>query len=355
MKHFFRVCTLTAVCLGTVAAADVITMKNGDRLTGTIIKADGKTIVLKSEYAGQVTLPWEAVAGITAATPVYVGLKDGNVLMGALSLLGEKVEVASKETGTVPANRSVITYIRSSDEQAAWQQEIDRYRNPRLVDLWTGFLDIGISQARGNASTSNLATSASAIRATTRDKIAVGFTSLYATATTPEQVSVTTANAVRGGVKYELNLTPRIFTFASADLEYDEFQKLDLRFAPAWGLGHHVWKADRGFFDWQAGASLNREFFSTGLKRTSGEVLLGQEFLYRLTQRMNFREKMLLFPNVSDRGDYRVNLDLSADAALWRWFGWHITLSDRLLSAPVPGRKKNDVLLTTGFRLTFAK
>ncbi len=344
-----------AVCLGSSAAADVVTMKNGDRLTGTVVKADGKVLILKSEYAGQITLRWDAVAGITAGPSIYVGLKDGNVLMGALSLLGEKAEIANKETGTVPASRDVIAYIRSSDEQTAYQQEIDRYRNPRLVDLWTGFVDLGISQARGNANTTNLATTASAVRATTRDKIGVQFTSLYATANTPENLSVVTANAIRGGLKYELNLSPAIFTFASADLEYDEFQNLDLRFAPAWGLGHHVWKADRGFFDWQAGASLNREFFATGLKRTSGEMLLGQELLYRLTEKVTLREKMLVFPNLTEGGDYRANLDLSAETALWRWFGWHITASDRLLSAPMPGRRKNDILLTTGFRLTFAK
>ncbi|MBV9397547.1 MAG: hypothetical protein JO062_06190 [Bryobacterales bacterium] len=41
--------------------------------------------------------------------------------------------------------------------------------------------------------------------------------------------------------------------------------------------------------------------------------------------------------------------------ALRKWFGWQFTASDRYLSNPDVGRKKNDVLFATGLRLTFAK
>jgi hypothetical protein len=35
--------------------------------------------------------------------------------------------------------------------------------------------------------------------------------------------------------------------------------------------------------------------------------------------------------------------------------GLHVTASDRFLSNPVQGRQRNDLLISTGFRLTFAK
>ena len=40
------VCAAVFLSLATVAAADQVTLKNGDRLTGTIVSADGKTLVL---------------------------------------------------------------------------------------------------------------------------------------------------------------------------------------------------------------------------------------------------------------------------------------------------------------------
>ena len=38
-------------------AADQITLKNGDRLTGLVVKSDEKELVFKSDYAGEVKVP----------------------------------------------------------------------------------------------------------------------------------------------------------------------------------------------------------------------------------------------------------------------------------------------------------
>jgi hypothetical protein len=42
------------LCLfaGSVVA-DQVTLKNGDRLTGTIVKSDAKTLLIKTEFAGE--------------------------------------------------------------------------------------------------------------------------------------------------------------------------------------------------------------------------------------------------------------------------------------------------------------
>jgi len=60
-------------------------MKNGDRLSGAIVKYDGKNLILKSEFAGQVTIPWDAVTAITSSDPLNVGLKDGQMLVGVVT------------------------------------------------------------------------------------------------------------------------------------------------------------------------------------------------------------------------------------------------------------------------------
>jgi putative salt-induced outer membrane protein YdiY len=331
------------------AFADQITLKNGDRLTGAIVKSDAKELIFKSDLAGEVKIAWDSVAAVTASS-VYVGVKGGQVAVGELALSGGAAEVRTAQTGVVKADRANVEYIRSRQEQTTFE----RYVNPRIGDLWAGYVDLGLSVTRGNAVTSNLATGAQAIRKTNRDKIDVHFTSVYASNRT-SGLSLVTANAIRGGVAYNLNLSPDVFAFASTDLEYDEFQGLDLRVAPAGGLGWHAWKTDRGRFDVNAGASLDREFFIDGVTRTSGEALLGQESFYKLNSRVSLAEKLAFFPNLTDRGAYRLNFDASLNTAMWKWLGWQFSVSDRLLSDPLPGRKKNDLLFTTGIRLTFAR
>jgi small nuclear ribonucleoprotein (snRNP)-like protein len=139
--------------LSTALLADQITMKNGDRLSGSIVKYDGKNLILKSEFAGQVTIPWDAVTAITSSDPLNVELKDGQKLVGVVTTSDGKFTVATKDTGSVIAARENIVVIRSKDEQAAYDADADHSRNPRLIDLWTGFLDIGYATTRGNTDT----------------------------------------------------------------------------------------------------------------------------------------------------------------------------------------------------------
>ena len=348
--NILRLLTLTLIFCSLALFADQITMKNGDRFTGAVIKLDGKNLVFKSDYAGDIAVPWDAVAAISSTMPLSITLQDGQLVVGQVTTSDNKFVIQTRDTGTVTASREAVQMVRSQAEQS----EADRYRNPRITDLWAGFLDFGYAATRGNSSTNNLNVSATATRATTRDKIEADFTSLYASNGTTGK-SVVTANAIRGGIAYSLNLTPRTFVFGSLDLEYDQFQDLDLRFAPAGGFGFHAIKTKDTLFDVFGGGSLNREFFSNGLDRTSGEVLVGEELTYKMSSITSLHERLSFFPNISRIGDYRANFDLSTATTIKKWLAWQITASDRLLSDPLPGRKTNDFIFTTGLRITFAK
>ena len=348
----FRTFVLVAWMCGALWG-DQVGLKNGDRLTGAVIKSDGTHLTLKSSVIGTVNIPWEAVNTIASDTPLHVTLKSGQVLVGSVTTQDDRLVIENRDTGIVMAPKEAVRGIRSRDEQAAYEAEIVRLRNPGLLDLWNGFLSAGLSTSRGNAETANVNLGASAIRTTKRDKIAVNFNSLYSSNSTTGRTLVT-ANAMRGGVKYDLNISDRMFVFGFTDLEFDEFQKLDLRFVPGGGAGYHVLKTQNTQFDVQGGASLNKEFFSTGVHRSSPEGLLGQEFVHKINSITSIRQKATVFSNLG-AGTYRVNLDLAAVTGIAKWLGWQVAVSDRFLSNPVPGLKRNDLLMTTGLRITFAK
>lgn len=344
---------VAVLLLAPFALADQVTLKNGDRLTGTVIKYDGKNLTFKSDLAGQVTIGWDSVTGVTSTNPLNVGIKGGQMVVGPVTTGPDgRLQVATQAAGTVAAAHDSIEVIRNKDEQAAYDAQIDHYRNPRLVDLWTGSLDLGYAQSHGNSNTENFTINALADRATSRDKIEVHYTEIFAK-TDATGSSVTTANAKRGGISYSLNVQPRLFVFGSTDLETDQFQALDLRFSPAGGAGYHVVKNDKTAFDAMLGASLDREFFSTGLDRTFGEVLLGEELTHKFSATSQLHEKLSFYPNLSDTGQFRMNFDSTFATAIRKWLSWQISFSDRYLSDPLPGFKTNDVLFTTGVRLNF--
>ncbi|HEY2930963.1 MAG TPA: DUF481 domain-containing protein [Acidobacteriota bacterium] len=331
--------------------ADQIHLKNGDRLTGSIVKLDQTKLSIKSELAGDLTVPWDAVDRLTSSQPLYLSLSDGQVIVGTVGGADGNIEVQTQQAGTVSVSKGVVRTIRSQGEQSAYEANTERMRNPKLGDLWSGFADAGLSLSRGNADITTLAAGMKAVRATSRDKITTYFTSLSAR-TKASGRSLTTADAIRGGARYDFNLSSKLFAFGLTDLEYDKLQKLDLRSVVAGGLGFHVLKTEKTLLDIFSGGAFNQEFF-TDVTRRSAELLLGEELSHKLTRSMSLTQRGVFYPNLSETGEYRLAFDASAVTQLGRQLGWQVTFSDRYQSNPIPGIKKNDILLTTGIRLTF--
>jgi len=350
MPKFRFVYVIWMLLLSHFAIADQVVLKNGDRITGTIVKSDGKSLTLKSEFAGTVDIPMEAIVQISSDQQLHVVTKEGQTLVGLLSADANKLEIRSADRGTVSLVKDSVVAVRSNDEQAAWE----RMQHPGLGQLWAGAFDAGLSLTQGNAETSAFNLAFNAARATTRDKISLYATSLYARNSTTGE-SLVTANAKRGGGRYDYNITSRSFAFGFGDLEADDFQKLDLRVNTGGGLGWHAVKAERLTLDFFGGGSVNREYFATGLRRTSGDLVAGNELTVKLNSRTLWKEKTVFFPNMSERGEYRIAFDTSLSTALSRWLSWQLSLSDRYLSNPVFGTKSNDVILSTGLRVTFAR
>ncbi|MGA2597453.1 MAG: DUF481 domain-containing protein [Bryobacteraceae bacterium] len=335
------------------AFADQVTLKNGDRLTGAVQTSDTKALTLKSEFAGAVAIDWNAIETITSAAPLYLTLKSGQVLVGTVETAAGVLRITTADAGTVATAKAEVESIRSKDAQQAYDASVERLKNPGLLDLWNGFVETGLSLSRGNSDTETFNLGMNATRATKRDTLTVNFTSLY-TKTDVGNVSTLGAEAVRGGVRYDLNLSSRVFGFGFTTEEYDKLQDLDLRAVFGGGFGDHVIKSNTTTFDLFGGGSLDKEFYTT-LNRSTGEALVGEEFMHKISKSTILDERLTFYPNVSDPGQYRATFNGSAVTTINKWLGFHFTLSDVYVTNPPQGIKKNDLLLTTGLRITFAR
>jgi putative salt-induced outer membrane protein YdiY len=347
--------TIAAICLLSPSAfADQITLKNGDRLTGDIIRSDEKTLVIKSEFVGEVSIQWAAVDTITSAQTLHVGLKDGQTIVGTVSTNEGKVQLQTKDAGPIVTSKESILVIRSDKEQAVYDAALDRLQHPHLTDFWGGFVDAGLSTTKGNSDTLSFVLGAKAIRAAPSDKITVYMNSIYAKNSTAG-ISTTTAHAITGGLRGDLNVNPKLFAFGFTDFEFDQFQKLDLRNVLGGGAGYHAVKTKRTVFDLSAGGAYDQAFYSTGVALKSGEIVAGESFSYQISSRSGFSEQLLFFPNLSYTGQYRGTFDSSITTKLSSWLNWQLSFQDRYVSNPIPGIKNNDLLLSTGIRVTYGK
>jgi putative salt-induced outer membrane protein YdiY len=334
--------------------ADQVTLKNGDRITGSVVKKDAKTLVVESKIIGTVTIPWEEVQTVSTEQPINIVLSGGDTVQGTLAPREQNVEIVGTQAKRqVPL--SEISVLRNADEQ----HEYERRLSPGFADLWAGTASLGFAGAQGNAETSTLTATLDAARVTNSDKTTVYFKAVRASADL-EGVSATTAQAVRGGWGYSRNVATRWFVNGFNDYEYDRFQNLDLRFVLGGGLGYIAWKGENGRLDLLGGGAYNRESFSPAapaesFTRNSAEAYFGDDFTYTLASVTSLYQNARFFPNLSETGEYRFNFDTGLNTKLTSWLVWNLALSNRLLSNPIPGRKKNDILYSTGIGITFAR
>jgi Protein of unknown function, DUF481 len=329
--------------------ADQVVLKNGDLITGSVVKKDGAKLTMHSEFLGDVTMPWTAVKSLKSDQPLTVVLPEGRSVEGKIDTAGDNLEVV---TVTPPVSTPLATV--NALRNAAEQHNYERLLHPSLLELWTGFFDTGLALARGNAKTETITNAFNAARVTRHDKITVSVTELYGKALV-NNIVAPTANAIRGAWTYSRDVSPRFFVSTLNTYEHDQFQNLRLRFVAGGGFGVNALKHKKATLSFAGGGDWDRENFTNILHRNSGEIFFGDDFTYQTTANTTIAQDFRIFPNVTDTGQYRMNFDISAVTAIRKWVGFHITASDRYLSDPVLGHLRNDVLVSTGLRLTFAR
>ena len=238
--------------------ADQIVMKNGDRLTGKIAKSDDKALVIKTEFAGEVTVDWAAIQDVKSDQPLHVGLKDGKSVVGPVTTADGKIQVSTKTAGNVEVPKESIVVMRSDPEQLAWEKQ----QHPGLLEGWQGGLNIGFGLTAGNSETKNLALAFNGVRTGLHDKLTLYAGSVYSKNDLVPAATQVTANTNRGGARYDRDITPRLFGFGNADFATDALQDLNLRQVYGGGLGFHAIKNDNTTLDLLGGIAYTRENYT---------------------------------------------------------------------------------------------
>ena len=320
--------------------ADQVTLKNGDRITGEVVKKDAKILVFKMPDIGTLPIPWEKVQSLKTDKPVNVVYAD------------ERTEKAAIAEDTSLAD---VIALRNEAEQVTYE----RLLSPGWTQLWAGTAALGYAGTTGNAETKTLTVGVNAARVTRTDKTILRFNAIKASALV-NALDGATAQAVRAGIGYNRTIFDGVFVNLFNDYEYDRFQALDLRIVAGGGLGYKIWTSERGRLDVVGGAAWNRETFAAspireGFTRTSAELYFGNDLSFKLNSVTSMYQNLRVFPNMSETGEYRLNMDIGANTKLTRWLTWDLTLSSRRLSNPLPGRRPNDFLYSTGIGVAFTR
>jgi putative salt-induced outer membrane protein YdiY len=359
---FARLALITVLGVSSTLFADQVTLKNGDRLTGTVVKSDGKVLLLHTKAAGDVTIKFEEIQGIRSDEDLHVSLKDGKTVVGSVTTTDDKIDIATRSGGTVEASKEDVKLIRNDEEQTKY----DKSLHPGLMHGWNGGINVGFSVARGNSETENLALAFNAIHPTLNDKITLYASSINTTnnLATPSDV----ASLEQGGIRFDRNLKPRLFAFAGADFMANALQFLDLRAVYTGGFGFHAIKSDNTILNILGGVnythetysngpvivgSVPRAFASYGKTNKFVALTLGEEVNHKIGKSTVITQNMYFYPDLQDTSQYRWTFNFGSVTKISKWLGWQNQFGDIYVTNPPTSAKKNDVVFTTGLNIAF--
>jgi putative salt-induced outer membrane protein len=353
------------VLLPAGAVADVVVLKNGDRLTGAVTQLAGGKLVVHTDYAGDVTIDFGKVSSVKVDKPVVVSLE---------SKKGKKVETQKLEVTTIDSADKEYTVTTATGTETipaaglttvrtvAGQQAFEASLHPGWLHDWNAVANISFALARGNSDTTTLGVGVTAVRPTVTDKTSLYYNNIY---THDGIANETTANHTNAGARYDHNLNPKLFLFGTGDFATDALQELDLRTVAGGGFGWHAIASKNQQFDILGGLVWTHESYSAVPPAAAGDPTtppetnsfaafdFGQQYTRELGANNSFTEQAYIFPDLNDTSQYRATVNAGISTKIKSFLSWQTTVSDVYVTNPPSGTKDNDFILTTGLGFTF--
>lgn len=346
LKKFSLLVLASLLCGVANLTAEEVTLKNGDHLSGAIVSMDGKKLVIKTTYAGEVSIDWAEVSQFSSdKQPLVVTKADKQVVSGTVAAQGSDVVVTTAQ-GAQTVSRADVTTMRSPADQAAYEKSL----HPGMMEDWTGGGNVGFALARGNSQTTNFALGFNALRKTNTDAWVVNAASIYST---DDKLGITSANSFGGLIRYDHNLNKKIFAYGVFSGMYDTLQLLNYRIMPGGGLGFHAIATPTTTLDLLGGLGYTRESYYVGPPNNLLTATLGDEFSHKFTAATSITQNLYYLPSLNETSIYRVNFSVGVATKLNGWMTANANFLDQYNNKPVPGNKYNDIIFTTGLGFTF--
>jgi hypothetical protein len=322
---------LIALSLSAPAQAqgrtDVVTLANGDHITGEVVRLERGRLQFKTDDAGTLYLEWDKLASVIAARVVEVLTSDGRRFLGTLgpAPIREIGVVAATTATTLPmADVTLITPIGRS-----FWRKIDG-----SVDVGFSYTkSSGIAQLNLNSDTV-YRKPASSMRLTAS-----------ATQTTREDGG---GRDDRGSLEFSYLRYPwkRWFVTAAGRFETNESLGLELRSQVGGAFGPRLVNTNRAQVAVGAGLAVNEER-GVDVPRTQNfeGILVFRSSYYTYDRpKTNVDVSLAYYPSFSNVGRHRLQLDSAVKREVWKDLFLSLNVFDTFDSRPPnPAAEQNDV------------
>lgn len=355
MRHVWLMFMLLTLCTASLAKGQAVQLKNGDRVSGKFQRLMGGNVIFKTDNLGTLSIPAAQIASFESPGPVVVIHKNGRIESGYFSLANGTWQLKSGTSTEA---------LKPDDVTAIYLYEDYKKENPQGARMpwqdWTGQGALGYVLQESSQYSKSLSINFTSSRIEPKlegmpPRLATHFSFNMAFATVTQSGVTTKANTLTSILRQDFFIggSARNFLFAQGQWDHIQPQELQLRQSYGGGLGRDLFRQPNFTFSVQGGLTYVRTLFETGELRNEMEALAGEKVELTILKRLSFNHEFDFYPSLTSAGDYRFNSLTALNAPISKRLSFNVSLNDQFLSRPLPGTRRNVLILSTGLGVNF--
>jgi putative salt-induced outer membrane protein YdiY len=317
---------LIVVLLGalSVAQADpvailMLTLANGDHVSGRFVAATADRLEIETTYAGRISV---RVSEIKSWQTSDEKLRK-QVSTSLASKVGNRPNPVEAKKVTASPSRSAKT------------------------DSWQRSVNLAYTLARGNVNSSDLNLAFGLSRKRSASRVAFNSLGRYGVRNGAQIAHLFTTL-----LRYERTAN-KVPTFVETVFEVDRIKKLDYRFSESIGLSYPAMKKETQTLNFDFGTGVTREVFSTGIERTTATSLLRAAATQKINKKAQLSQQLTFSSDLLNPSEYRMQTDVSLTMPITKFVALKLSGFNRFDNRPQTNVKQNDFSLLTGFSFNF--
>jgi putative salt-induced outer membrane protein YdiY len=326
------------------ALGDELYFKNGDHLTGQIIRMTDDKFVFKSQNAGEVTVNLSDIRTFSSEKPLEIHLKDG------VTVLNQPVAIAE------PNGFTIATGEPLRPQAFALSQIASINPPPKPKPKWTGNIAGSVAVVSGNTKTASYTGTVSVVRRSEKDRLSGNADIVRSEREDPDTGDKDVIeNWWKLKAEYDYFFTKQLYGFVNGRYEKDTIALLDRRVVVGGGAGFQWIEKPRVSFSTNLGlASLYEKYDDPGNSTNSTTSLqAGYNLQVIPLKNLTFLHDLTYYPSLEDFSDYFLTTSAELRATMIK----NLYASFRVIfdydATPAQGRQDTDVKYLFSIGLTF--
>lgn len=287
----------------------VLLMKNGDRVTGVVLREDAETLTLSNAWAAALSLPLEA---IERREPLEVAPTDPPV-----------------EVATDPQRPAT---------PAATAQ-------PLAPKRWNADVNFGLDAILGTQTSQNYFGSASLTYSVPyRQAPDLFFRAISrASGSYGESEGVISSAQVAGSLKTDFDLTRNFYAYNLGGAGYDTIRRIDLQWELGPGLGWRAVKRPKLALDFELGGQYVVRNLAVGPDTREVFLRFGENLAWGIGPRVTLKQTFAYLPQSDDFELFRIRFDSTVSFGILHNVSVNFGVVNLYDSNPAPGVDQNQL------------